>query len=336
MNRDHLKYLACPRCKGELSVATSDSIRDDRLIEGSLACNSCSSNFPVVRAIPRFVPLENYASGFGLEWTKHARTQYDSANGLTISQERFFKETRWPRNLAGEIIFEAGSGSGRFTEQALTTGAMVISMDYSYAVEANYSSNGAHSNVLIVQGDIFSPPIRRGSVDKCCCIGVLQHTPDPRRAFSSLVATVKPGGSIVVDTYKKTPWWKRWFYTKYLVRPVFRGMNPERLYNWCSKYINLVWPVATVINRLPFGRQLNWFFLVADYRGVYDLPEDQLKEWALLDTFDMLAPAYDLPQSLSEFQTWFAEEHLEQIEVHYGYNGIEGRAIVPHSLLREH
>jgi hypothetical protein len=43
----------------------------------------------------------------------------------------------------------------------------------------------------------------------------------------------------------------------------------------------------------------------------------------------MLAPAYDSPQTLKTFSSWFAEAHLTNIDVHYGFNGIEGRANVP-------
>lgn len=36
------------------------------------------------------MPRENYASGFGLDWTKHARTQYDSYSGIRASEQRFY------------------------------------------------------------------------------------------------------------------------------------------------------------------------------------------------------------------------------------------------------
>src|SRR6185437_11529200 len=123
--------------------------------------------------VPRFVPRENYASGFGLEWTKHARTQYDSYSGIRASELRFFGQTGWPRDLTGELILEVGSGSGRFTEQAVSTGATVVSLDYSYAVEANFASNGARSNLLIVQADIFAMPFRPNTFDRVFCFGVL-------------------------------------------------------------------------------------------------------------------------------------------------------------------
>jgi hypothetical protein len=50
-----------------------------------------------------------------------------------------------------------------------------------------------------------------------------------------------------------------------------------------------------------------------------------LKEWAYLDTFDMLSPRYDYPQSLKTVKSWFHDAKLSDIDIHYGYNGIEGR-----------
>jgi hypothetical protein len=54
---------------------------------------------------------------------------------------------------------------------------------------------------------------------------------------------------------------------------------------------------------------------VADYTGIFPLSEQQLKEWALLDTFDMLSPTYDNPQSSDTVQRWFEEAKLLDIKV---------------------
>src|SRR5687768_2144410 len=118
MREAHLSYLRCPACHHALTLQAVTERRDGRIVEGMLSCGDCRQTYPVHRAIPRFVPRENYASGFGLEWTRHARTQYDSYSGIPHSKRRFVEETRWPRDLAGELILEAGSGSGRFTEHA--------------------------------------------------------------------------------------------------------------------------------------------------------------------------------------------------------------------------
>jgi hypothetical protein len=69
--------------------------------------------------------------------------------------------------------------------------------------------------------------------------------------------------------------------------------------------------------------------LVADYRNLFDLSEKLLKEWAILDTFDALSPTYENNQRLEVVREWFETAEMVDVEVHYGYNGIEGRGRQP-------
>jgi len=327
MKESFVEHLACPFCEGDLIVAQVHAKRDERIAEGELACTKCKRTFPVHRFIPRFVPNDNYASNFGLEWSKHARTQYDSYTGLNISEKRFFEETKWGRDLKQEVILEVGSGSGRFTEQAASTGAFVVSMDYSFAVDANYQSNGAKDNVFIVQGDMFNMPFKKQHFDKLLCIGVIQHTPDPLKAFLALPAYLKKNGKLVVDVYKRGL--DDTLGVKYLLRVVTKKMKPEKLYRFVVAYVDFMWPMATAIRKIPkIGPSINWALGVADYSRL-GLKGELLKEWAYLDTYDMFSPRYDYPQSLSTVKKWFEEAGLKKIEVHYGYNGIEGRGTTP-------
>jgi uncharacterized protein YbaR (Trm112 family) len=78
MRESHLRFLACPTCRSELAIASRGRTDGDQVVEGSLACSACERSFPIVRGVPRFVPIDNYAATFGLEWVRHARTQYDS------------------------------------------------------------------------------------------------------------------------------------------------------------------------------------------------------------------------------------------------------------------
>lgn len=298
----------------------------NRIKTGELKCFNCSKSFPIINFIPRFVSLtNNYTGSFGYEWNKHYRTQYDWYTGIPISEERFFKETRWQRNLKGEILLEAGSGSGRFTEHAASTGAMVISFDYSNAVESNYANNGHLENVLIVQADIFQMPFKRDYFDKVCFIGVIQHTPDPEKAFLCLLEMLKSKCNIVIDVYKKFPWWRQIFGSKYWVRPLTKRIPPPILYKFCKLWVNLWWGITGLSIKITGRRFLSWFLLIADYRGVYLLSDEIQKEWSILDSFDMLSPAYDFPQTLTSVRSWFDKAKLVNIEVNYGYNGIEGR-----------
>jgi hypothetical protein len=70
--------------------------------------------------------------------------------------------------------------------------------------------------------------------------------------------------------------------------------------------------------------------LVADYsREFPGASDEQLKEWAVLDTFDMLSPAYDYPQTAAEFRSWHQSAELTDIEIMWGHNGWEGRGMLP-------
>ena len=196
-------------------------------------------------------------------------------------------------DLQGELILEVGSGSGRFTEQAANTGATVVSLDYSYAVEANYASNGARANVLIVQADVFAMPFRSGTFDRVFCFGMLQHTPDPARGLCGAAARAAQRryavrGHLQGHAVSRIP------ADQILRATVYPTHEPRSAVPRVCAWVNFMWPLASLIRRLPKGYAINWRLLVADY-SFLGLEGEMLKEWSYLDTFDMLAPRYDRP-----------------------------------------
>jgi len=327
MRLEHLEYLVCPRNGRPLRLNGAPVIENERVRQGELLEPVSGTRYPIVDFIPRFAPRENYADSFGLEWNMHGRTQYDETSGVALSRERFEKETRWGGDLRGENVLEIGSGSGRFTRHALETGARVFSCDFSNAVQANYRSNGAHPNLLLVQAGLDELPFRRTFFDKVFCFGVLQHTPDPRESFFTMLDYLKPGGKVASDIYVKNL--GRWLLQpKYWVRPLTRNMAPQALYKAVTRYVDLMWPIATAIRKVPvIGPILNWKLLIADYsRELPDVGEAVLKQWAYLDTFDMLSPRYDQPPTLRAFRQWHEDAGLLDVDVRPGYNGLEARA----------
>lgn len=325
MIKEHVKYLICTHCETEFSVE-SNEMKGNHIMTGKLLCKECNVEYPIIKGIPRFVEPLNYTSNFGLEWNAHSRTQYDDSSGLKISEERFLKETKWGTDLKGQILLEAGSGSGRFTKHAVETGAMVISFDYSSAVEANFNSNHQNDNLLIIQANIYEMPFHENYFDRVLCIGVIQHTPDPRKTFNCLVKMMKQGAYLCTDIYLKS---FAALYTtpKYLIRKITKHMDPEKLYKRTVSYVNFMWPVTRIIRRLPLGKRLIWRLMVADYTDLLPGADDKtLKEWAILDTYDMISPAFDYPQTLKAYKRWHEQEGLLEIDIQYGYNGVEGRA----------
>jgi len=136
MKKTVISYLSCPECKGSLSSNIANLVeKEGEIFSGDMACNNCLSKYPIINYIPRFVEPENYSSSFGYQWNRFSGTQLDENLGVTLSEERFKIETRWPNELHGELILEVGSGMGRFTQCAAKTGAEIFSFDYSNAID---------------------------------------------------------------------------------------------------------------------------------------------------------------------------------------------------------
>jgi len=329
MNEKHAHLLRCPKCKGQLKLSY-DEIVDGRIESGTLSCVSCSEDYPIVRYIPRFIELENYSDNFGFQWNKYIDTQLDSKNGTNLSANRFYNSTAWPNSLTGEKVLEVGCGAGRFSEVVVKTGCTLVSFDLSSAVEANYRSNGHHENILILQASIYDMPFEKNSFDKVFCFGVLQHTPNVKKSFNSLVQYLRVGGSLAVDVYRISFLATLKRLPKYFMRIFTRNMDSIRLHNLVDLYVRKTWVFSGYINKLPLGRHINEFFLIHDLRRHYPLSDEILKEWAILDTYDMLSATYDYPKRVSTVRKWFNEESLVSIKVARGLpgcNGIVGKAI---------
>jgi SAM-dependent methyltransferase/uncharacterized protein YbaR (Trm112 family) len=289
VKRKLLDLLACPCCRGALDAPPGDDIR-----EGELSCAPCRRSWPIKNGIPRFVPSGNYASSFGLQWNTFRAEQLDSLNGTDLSARRFFSETGWSRDwLAGKWVLDAGCGAGRFLDVASQTGAEVVGVDLSDAVDAAAESLRGRDNVHLVQASLFELPFRAGFA-AVYCIGVIQHTPDPQRALAALPSVLRPNGRLAVTIYEKRRF--SMLYSKYWVRPFTRRMDKERLLLGIRAVMPVLFPVTEVLFRLPaVGKLFRFAVPVANYVDA-PLTAEQRYRWAVMDTFDMLAPEYDQPQ----------------------------------------
>jgi len=314
MHTDLMRVLACPGCHGALTLEVFREA-DGEVEEGTLHCGTCAARYPIGRFVPRFVPAQNYSTSFGYQWNRFRRTQLDSTTGQPISQNRFFTQSRWsPSEMAGRLTLDVGCGAGRFAEVALGTGARVVAVDYSSAVDACRANLASNGRLDVIQADIYRLPFRSQSFDYVYCFGVLQHTPNVAASFAALTTQLAPGGWIAVDVYPRIPLNLLW--PKYWLRPITKRISAERLFPLVTRMVDALWPFSLALGRVPaVGRWLRRALPVANYEGLLPLPPAQLKEWAVLDTFDMLAPAHDHPQTAATVRTWFDQQRLVEAEV---------------------
>ena len=320
MKKELLELLRCPKSGQRLLLQDLDGAGLGEIQSGWLESEDGRHRYPIRDGIPRFVPQTNYADNFGMQWNHFRQTQLDSYSGHPISAERFWKATGWfPAALKGHWVLDIGCGAGRFAEVALEAGAHVVALDYSSAVDACYANLKHYPNLHLVQGDIYELPFVRGEFPFVYSLGVLQHTPDVAKAFAALPPMVQDGGKLCVDYY-----WKRirtMLHTKYLLRPFTKSMPQPKLFRLLERWVPTLLAISQTLRRVPLiGRLLQRLVPVADCTGIYPLSAQQLREWALLDTFDMLAPAYDNPQTATTIRRWMADEGISDIEVfHEGH-----------------
>jgi len=319
-----LNILRCPSC-GAGSLSRGSALSSTA---GALTCPQCAASYPIVNSIPRFVPPENYAGNFGFQWNRFSATQLDSHTGLSISRDRFLRETGWDeKTLGGKLVLDAGCGAGRFAEVALSLGAEVVAIDYSSAIDAAQRNLQSHPRLHLAQADIYHLPFAPGTFDFVYSLGVLQHTPDVKRATLSVIEMARPGGGVTVDLYQRS--WKNFITPKYWLRPITTRMKQESLFAAVERSVPALLAVSNAVRRIPvIGPYAKRFVPVANYRGVLPLDDRQLREWAVLDTFDWFGPRFDQPQDAPTLRRWLLEAGLEQIDVRR-LDHLTGRGVRP-------
>ena len=329
-----LQLLRCPRCRSALTLEGPRRDHGGSIESGTLSCaNGC--HFPIEGGIPRFVPRENYAENFGLQWKRFGRVQLDSAAGNDISRTRFLATTGWTReSIAGRLVLDGGSGAGRFAEITLSLGAEVVTMDFSAAIDSCQDNlSAAHgAQVHFVQGDLLRPPFAPGAFDAAYSMGVLQHTPDPFLALSRLVAGVRPGGSVVADIYERGK--LRYLNSIYWLRPLLRHLPPEVLLPSVELAVRLLHPLKSRLLSAFAGHAIPTVLtsmllpINAHHQQFPFLSAAQALDWAVLNTFDAYSPRFDQPQTREGMLRWGRTLGLDALEVFTDPGKGDGTALV--------
>jgi SAM-dependent methyltransferase len=295
-----MPLLACPACGA--GVELKDSVAQ---------CRDCGRVYSrdLRNGVISFVEEESYTESFGLQWKTFSREQLDN-DGLHDSERRLRQETGYfPKQIAGKVVLDAGCGMGRFLDVVSRDGAsLAVGVDLSSAVDAAAVNLSDRDNVLIVKGDIFRLPFRRGSFDAVFSIGVLHHTPSTEQAFRALVPLVKPGGEIAISVYAATMkpgvlWAVNLFRRRFL--RIFTRRLPKRLIMWWSLYCV---PVLWVIDKIPVVRLIRYLFPAVIYK-------DYPLKWSVLDTFDIYATELESRHRPKEVFRWFREAGLTDIDL---------------------
>ncbi len=281
LNHDLLAIVRCPLCRGTLQIVDGPP--------HELACQDCDARMPIVDGIPRLAG-DSYAASFGRQWNRYdvMRPEEDEATFQV-------KTGVYPAELTGKLVLDAGCGGGRYARLVGAHGARLIGVDLSAAVVKAAALCRDLPNVSIIQADLLNLPLTEKVFDLVYSIGVLHHTPDPRRAFREIASKVKPGGKLAVWLYRRNTPPQEWLNTA--VRALTTRLPAPVLELMCAG--------LGALGGIPVLKQtLN---KVANFSNHPD--------WTLrvCDNFDWYAPQYQSHHSIDELKHWFADEGFHNV-----------------------
>ena len=137
-----------------------------------------------------------------------------------------------------------------------------------------------------MQASLYELPFRDGQFDYVYCIGVIQHTPDPRKSVLSLLNKVAVGGSVGLWIYELT--WKSFVGTmafKNFLRPWTKRWSIARLERFSDRVERLCWPVLRrARHRGAWGKAVMRLLPAASaHLQSVPLSDADFREWARLD-----------------------------------------------------
>jgi ubiquinone/menaquinone biosynthesis C-methylase UbiE len=112
--------------------------------------------------------------------------------------------------LPGEIILDAGCGTGVFTLDILSFGADVIGLDISLPMLMRAAQKAKEYPFQMVLADMSNLPFQKNSFDKVVSVTALEFIKDAKDTVRELFRVTKKGGCVVVATLNSlSPWASR-------------------------------------------------------------------------------------------------------------------------------
>lgn len=110
----------------------------------------------------------------------------------------------------GEVILDAGCGTGIFTSDILAASSQVCGLDLSLPMLLRANEKAEGSRFEAVVGDILTLPFAGEVFDKAVSVTALEFVAEAKAAIEELFRVTKTGGYIVVATLNSlSPWAER-------------------------------------------------------------------------------------------------------------------------------
>ena len=141
------------------------------------------------------------------DWPERYDRWFETSLGKSVlaTERELILDMLRPRK--GELILDAGSGTGIFTEEFIARGAGVVGLDISFAMLRRAAERNATLASRGVAADMAHLPFGDNAFDKTVSVTAIEFIADAKRAVAELFRVTKRGGIIVVATLNSlSPW----------------------------------------------------------------------------------------------------------------------------------
>jgi len=237
MYLEHLKYIKCINCSGQLIALQTSK----RIENGIIECSNCGIQYPVIQYIPRLLEEELMLNCLAFYYDTHiekhstllkfynqfcekAKTKViNKFKKLKLNTQKTFgyewklwkKLPDFAENHFMEVMqidteyfegkcgWDPAVGMGRDlanAAKAVGENGFMIGSDISFAVDYAFERCQNLSNVLIVQADLYSNILETNFLDFAYMIGLIQHLTEPKKGVEQVFSKIKYKG-LFVGTY---------------------------------------------------------------------------------------------------------------------------------------
>jgi ubiquinone/menaquinone biosynthesis C-methylase UbiE len=141
------------------------------------------------------------------EWPEKYDQWFTTPIGALVKkyESQLIRELLQP--ASGEMILDAGCGTGVFTQNILTAGSQVTGLDISFPMLRRGKEKSGEYPFHPLVGDISYLPFRDGSFDRVVSITAIEFLQDARGVVAEFFRVTKKGGVIVVANLNSlSPW----------------------------------------------------------------------------------------------------------------------------------
>jgi ubiquinone/menaquinone biosynthesis C-methylase UbiE len=141
------------------------------------------------------------------EWPDRYDLWFETPLGKAVLgyERELILELLLPRR--GEVLLDAGSGTGIFTAKFIAREADVVELDVSFSMLRRAKDKAVPRVFRGVAADMINLPFRDCVFDKTVSVTAVEFIADAKRAVTELFRVTKRGGAVVVATLNSlSPW----------------------------------------------------------------------------------------------------------------------------------